>query len=136
MRNSVRWPFSVLTASAQEPVQSSLITWLLNIVRNTAGAWIQKHRNQLGTTPFQEPINWAGSNRSSVSPSQEDRTREFHQALSKLSFELREILALHEIEGWSYRQLASALRLTADAVTSRLSEARRRLRQEMSRHST
>jgi RNA polymerase sigma-70 factor (ECF subfamily) len=66
-----------------------------------------------------------------LDPSQELRKRELHQALSKLPFEFREILALHEIEGWSCKQLASALRLPTDEVISGLSEARLRLRQEM-----
>jgi len=48
-----------------------------------------------------------------------------------LPFEFREILALRDIEGWSYGQLASALSLPSDTVISRLSEARLRLRQEM-----
>jgi RNA polymerase sigma-70 factor, ECF subfamily len=71
------------------------------------------------------------SGKPSLDPSQELRKRELHQALSKLPFEFREILALRDIEGWSYRQLASALHLPADEVISRLSEARLRLRQEM-----
>jgi DNA-directed RNA polymerase specialized sigma24 family protein len=65
-----------------------------------------------------------------LGPSQELRKRELHRALSKLPFEFREILALREIEGWSYGQLDSALPI--DEVTSRPSEARLRLRQEVS----
>jgi DNA-directed RNA polymerase specialized sigma24 family protein len=65
----------------------------------------------------------------SLDPSQELRKRELHRALSKLPFEFREILALREIEGWSYGQLASAL--PVDEVTSRPDEAGLRLRQEM-----
>jgi DNA-directed RNA polymerase specialized sigma24 family protein len=64
-----------------------------------------------------------------LDPSQELRKRELHQALSKLPFEFREILALREIEGWSCGLLAAALRLPTDGVISGLSEAR--LRQEM-----
>jgi DNA-directed RNA polymerase specialized sigma24 family protein len=38
---------------------------------------------------------------------------------------------LREIEGWSYKQLASALNVPAATVVSRLNQARRRLRQEV-----
>ena len=53
------------------------------------------------------------------------------RALSRLPVELREILVLHEVEGWSYQQLAAALGTTRDIVTSRLSQARRGLRQRL-----
>ena len=57
--------------------------------------------------------------------------RHLHEALSKLPVEFREVLVLREIEGWSYKQLASALNVSAATVMSRLSQARRRLRQEV-----
>jgi DNA-directed RNA polymerase specialized sigma24 family protein len=69
------------------------------------------------------------SDKPPLDPSQELRKRELHQALSKLPFEFREILALREIEGWSYGQLASAFRLPTNEVIPRLTAAR--LRQQM-----
>jgi RNA polymerase sigma-70 factor (ECF subfamily) len=80
---------------------------------------------------FQEAIHVVLSDKPPLDPSQELRKRELHQALSKLPFEFREILALCEIEGWSCEQLVSALRLPIDVVISRVSEARLCLRQEM-----
>ncbi len=105
--------------------------WLLTIVRNTAGTWIRAHSNHSRTIQFQEASDVVLSDKPSLEPSPEERKRELHQALSRLPFEFREILALREIEGWSYGQLASALNLPTDAVISRLSEARLRLRKEM-----
>jgi len=105
--------------------------WLLTIVRNTAGTWMRAHRNHSRTIQFEEASNVVLSHKPSLEPSPEERKRELHQALSRLPFELREILALRDIEGWSYGLLASALNLPTDAVISRLSEARLRLRQEM-----
>jgi DNA-directed RNA polymerase specialized sigma24 family protein len=74
---------------------------------------------------------WYYSDKPPLDPSQELRKQDLHQALSKLPFEFREILALREIEGWSYRPLAPALRLPTNEVISPRSEARLRLRQEM-----
>jgi RNA polymerase sigma-70 factor (ECF subfamily) len=48
-----------------------------------------------------------------------------------LPVEFREILVLREIEKLSYKQIASALNVSEDTVISRLSQARRRLRQEV-----
>jgi RNA polymerase sigma factor (sigma-70 family) len=105
--------------------------WLLTIVRNTAAAWIQTHRSHSNTISFQMAMDVVPSEQPLLDPSQEQRKRELHQALSKLPFEFREILALHDIAGWSYRQLAAGLNLPAPAVTSRLSAARSRLRQAL-----
>jgi RNA polymerase sigma-70 factor (ECF subfamily) len=105
--------------------------WLLTIVRSLAGTWYQAHSNQSSRIQFQEAIQVVSSDQPSLDPSQELRKRELHQALSKLPFEFREILALRDIEGWFYGQLASTLHLPMDEVISRLGRARLRLRQEM-----
>jgi RNA polymerase sigma factor (sigma-70 family) len=55
----------------------------------------------------------------------------FYNALGKLPAEFREILVLHEDEGWTYQQIAAALGITWEEVASKLSVARRRLRQEL-----
>jgi RNA polymerase sigma-70 factor, ECF subfamily len=105
--------------------------WLLTIVRSMATDWIQTHRSHSTTISFQKSIDVVSSDQPSLDPSQEQRKQELHRALSRLPFEFREILALRDIEGWSYGQLASALNLPTPAVISRLTEARSRLRQAM-----
>jgi RNA polymerase sigma-70 factor (ECF subfamily) len=105
--------------------------WLLTIVRNTAYTWIQKRGNNSSMIPFEEAIHVAPSDKPLPEPSPEERQRHLHEALSKLPVEFREVLVLREIEGWSYKQLASALYVSAATVMSRLSQARRRLRQEV-----
>jgi RNA polymerase sigma-70 factor, ECF subfamily len=105
--------------------------WLLTIVRNMAANCVETHRSHSTTISFQKATDMISSGQPLLDPSQKQRKRELHQALSKLPFEFREILALREIEGWSYGQLASALNLPAPVVISRLTEARSRLRQAM-----
>jgi RNA polymerase sigma-70 factor, ECF subfamily len=105
--------------------------WLLTIVRNTAAGSIRTRRNQSSTISFQMTADVVPSDQPSLDPSQEQRKRGLHQALSKLPFEFREILVLRDIEGWSYGQLTAGLNLAAPAVISRLTEARSRLRQAM-----
>jgi len=65
--------------------------------------------------------------------SHEERVRQLHAALARLSVQYREILLLRDIEGWSYNELASALGLPAGTVMSRLNRARQRLRDEIAK---
>ena len=71
----------------------------------------------------------------SVNPDAKAITEEsgpsFYNALGKLPAEFREILVLHEDEGWTYQQIAAALGITWEEVASKLSVARRSLRQEL-----
>ena len=60
-----------------------------------------------------------------------ESSRDFGNALSRLPVEFREILVLHDLEGWTYRQLATGLEISLEAVASRLSMARRSLKNEL-----
>jgi RNA polymerase sigma factor (sigma-70 family) len=105
--------------------------WLLAIVRNAAYTWIQKRGNNSSMIPFEEAIHVAPTDQPLSESSDEAQKRRLNEALTRLPVELREILVLREIEGWSYKQLASALNVSAATVVSRLIQARRRLRQEV-----
>jgi RNA polymerase sigma factor (sigma-70 family) len=108
--------------------------WLLKIVLRISHTWIQRqaHRSKMGTFPD----DLSGKGKASPDPVTErisDRGRNelgksYFEVLRRLPFEFREILVLHELEGWSYQQLAVGLGSTRDAVTRRLSVARRNLR--------
>jgi RNA polymerase sigma factor (sigma-70 family) len=102
--------------------------WLLTIVLNTAHTWIQKSRNHSNMIPLEEAIHVAPTDQPMSESSQEKQKRRLHEAVTQMPVELREVLLLHEIEGWSYKQLASALNVPAGTVISRLSRARLRLR--------
>jgi RNA polymerase sigma-70 factor (ECF subfamily) len=105
--------------------------WLLTIVRNAAYTWIQKHANSSSMIPSEKPIHAAPSDKPKPVLFHQKPKRQLHEALSRLPVEFREVLLLHEIEGWSYKQMASALNVPEAMVMSRLSQARRHLRQEV-----
>jgi len=107
--------------------------WLLKIVRNTAYDWAKKHSNDLKEIPFDERIHAVAWGRR-LSPSfLQDRINQLDAALTQLPAEFREILLLRDIEGWSYKELASALSLPLGTVMSRLNRARQRLREEIAK---
>jgi RNA polymerase sigma-70 factor (ECF subfamily) len=98
-------------------------TWLLKSVRNIAYTWIQKRGRRSKVVQFTEAFHSGPS----------DSKRPLYEALSKLSVEFREILVLHDIEGWTYTQLASELKVSRAMVLDRLSMARRSLRRELAK---
>jgi RNA polymerase sigma factor (sigma-70 family) len=104
--------------------------WLMMIVRNTAYSWLKKHANEANMVPFDPAIHATTAGELRSESCREEQVQQLHEALNRLPIESREILALREIEGWSYEQLASALKVPLGTVMSRLSRARQRLRQE------
>ena len=106
--------------------------WLMMIVRNTAYSWLMKRANESNMVPFDPAIHATSAGELRSESCREERVQQLHEALNRLPIESREILVLREIEGWSYEQLASALKVPLGTVMSRLSRARQRLRQEFS----
>ena len=108
-------------------------SWILVIIRNTAYDWLKRHSGDTGTIPFDDTIHYPLTGDSPSEGHYEEQVRQLHQALASLSVEYREILVLRDIEGWSYKQLASALNLPFGTVMSRLNRARQRLREEIAK---
>ena len=107
--------------------------WILMIVRNTAFTWLKKHYSDSDIIPFDEAVHQLPTEESLSESSYEERLRQLHEALAKLPVEFREILVLRDFEGWSYKELASALHLPFGTVMSRLNRARLRLREEIAK---
>jgi RNA polymerase sigma-70 factor (ECF subfamily) len=106
--------------------------WLLTIVRNTAYNWIHKHARDEHLVPFDEKIHAMPVHEPRSEASYERRSQQLQEALKRLPREFREVLVLYEFEGWSYKEMASALNLPIGTVMSRLSRARRRLQEAIS----
>jgi RNA polymerase sigma-70 factor, ECF subfamily len=103
--------------------------WFLTIVRNTCSNW---HRRRLTgiTDPFDEDDHL--SFRSDSDPEalllQADDATLVARAMRNLPDRLRQVLALREFDGLSYRELAEAIGTPVGTVMSRLSRAREALR--------
>ena len=107
--------------------------WILMIVRNTAFTWLKRHYTDNKLVPFDEAVHQPPTEESLSESSYEERVRQLHEALARLPVEFREILVLRDIEGWSYKELASALKLPPGTVMSRLNRARQHLREEIAK---
>jgi RNA polymerase sigma factor (sigma-70 family) len=105
--------------------------WLLAIVRNTTYTWHKKYAKHPSMVPFDLAIHDKRTGDPPSQPSHEERVQQLEEALNRLPVEMREILVLRELEGWSYKQLASTLDVASGTIMSRLSRARQRLQREL-----
>lgn len=109
-------------------------SWLLSIVRNTAHTWLQTQRPALpmdrhaGDEQFSCGEPWAAGEQSSPDPMtavvEQQDARRLRQAIAQLPLEQREILILRELDGLSYRQIATVVGCPIGTVMSRLYRAR------------
>jgi RNA polymerase sigma-70 factor (ECF subfamily) len=99
--------------------------WLLQIARNHARHLLAKRKHRDVTaderSDAEGPVDPPGQERSLA-------RRELTKALRTLTEPQREALLLHDLEGWSHSEIASALSITEEACRQHVSRARRALR--------
>ena len=118
---------------AQESFRGSEAkTWMLSIVRNTALDFLRRNKSTRTTTldePGYEPKDTSSDpERMLVDQS---RRKQVRHAIAQLEGDFREVIVLREIEGLSYKEIASALSIPMGTVMSRLSRARNLLLVEL-----
>lgn len=106
--------------TCREPAQFG--AWIVRIARNRARNTLAHRRH--ADVPAFEPGETA-------IPGEQERAcvrGELVAALAKLSEIQREVVLLHDLEGWTHPAIAAALDITDEASRQHLSRARRALR--------
>ena len=106
--------------------------WLLAIVRNCCHTWRRSARPQQVVEYVDEVHGSSEGQRATDADAIQasDRT-ELRVALDQLQPEYREAIVLREIEGLSYKEIASVTGAPIGTVMSRLARARRRLQEAL-----
>ena len=99
--------------------QSPFPAWLTGITLNCYREWRRRHPRDAGQD--------VGEGRA-VLPRTADEMAAVSLILSLLPSEQREVLVLHDIEGFTHDEIAAALEIDAGTSASRLSRARRAFR--------
>jgi RNA polymerase sigma-70 factor, ECF subfamily len=101
--------------------------WLLQIVRNTCYFWLEKNRPRELMVEFDEELHLQPvTNPESIAITDNDRER-LTRALEALPSRFREVVVLRELEGCTYKEIATIMSIPIGTVMSSLSCARRQL---------
>ena len=101
--------------------------WLLQIVRNTCYTWLEKNRHVKDMDEFNEEQHLHPSpSPEALAIAKDDRVR-LIEALESLPARAREVIVLRELEGCSYKEIATITSAPMGTVMSTLSRARRQL---------
>jgi RNA polymerase sigma-70 factor (ECF subfamily) len=110
--------------------------WLLRVVRNTCYTWLERNRPRVPAVAFDDEKHSAADQ--GASPLglalAEENVQKLHEAIEQLSTEYREVIVLRELEGLSYKDIASIAEVPTGTVMSRLARARERLQQALAGH--
>jgi len=104
--------------------------WFMTILRNVCYTMIKKVRAHETPEPFDEEIHCV-ADESQEALRKKANTESINCALGKLPEEFREIIVLHDIEGFAYKEIAVIAGIPIGTVMSRLARARGRLREQL-----
>lgn len=105
--------------------------WLLQIVRNTCYTWLEKNRQMDLMTEFDEDLHQQSSATPEALAIAGDNRERLVKALDELPVRFREVLVLRELEGCSYKEIATITSIPIGTVMSSLARARQRLQRSL-----
>jgi RNA polymerase sigma-70 factor, ECF subfamily len=100
--------------------QSAFRTWLTGIALNCYREWRRRHAREM-------PLGHPDSRVQHESAG--DEIAAIHQILAGLAPEHREVIVLHDIEGYTHEEISDVLEIEVGTSKSRLSRARRTFRE-------
>ena len=117
-----------LKKASQLREQQAIAVWVYRILLS---CWIDRYKADRRFEPLPEVEMHSGAPSADDDLEQQDLISRVRRALAGLSFEQRQIIALIDLEGFSYSQVAEILEVPMGTIMSRLCRARRQLKQRL-----
>jgi len=106
--------------------------WLMTIVRNVCYTMLKKTKGHETQEAFDEEIHQPATEAERRQEFQKKANAEtLHAALERLPHDFREVIVLHDLEGFAYKEIADVVGIPIGTVMSRLARSRTRLREEI-----
>src|ERR1700683_1338154 len=107
--------------------------WVLTIVRNTSYTFLEKNRPADLSEEFDEKVHTDTAEQPGAEAAilQSADTRMVREALAELPLSFREVIALRELEGMSYKEIAEVMGKPIGTVMSGLARGRTQLRDRL-----
>lgn len=114
---------------------SRFAAWLVRIVRNMA-LNRREYLNVRVAEPLDHTIPLASSSRADFHAEQQELRTALQAGLVQLTVNQREVVLLHDLEGWPHSDIAARLEISEGMSRRYLSDARKRLRILLGDYST
>ena len=101
--------------------------WLFAIVRNTYLSRVSRRPLVIGAKPLDGDARFDDALDPEAQLLQQHTVTRVRAALDRLPVDFREVMVLRELEGLSYKEIATVVRVPIGTVMSRLARARERL---------
>lgn len=108
---------------------SRFSSWLYRLTTNAAIDFLRREKHHLGNLPLEEAPERPDPQQPELLAEQREQQEALQRALDQLSSEHRQVLLLRVVQQLSYDEIAQALSLESGTVKSRISRARRQLRE-------
>jgi RNA polymerase sigma factor (sigma-70 family) len=107
--------------------------WFLTVVRNTCYTRLKEQQAHEPMTPFDERLHGCAPDDSNpeLALLRKSTAESIREVLESLPVEHREIIVLRELEGFTYKEIATIADIPLGTVMSRLTRARNRLQRQL-----
>ncbi|HWV56734.1 MAG TPA: RNA polymerase sigma factor [Longimicrobiales bacterium] len=103
------------------------LSWLLQIVRNRAHS-VRRYQTVRRALPLDDALGSAGSEDPARDMDRTEIRQRLTEAMEGLTAIQREVVLLHDLQGWRHREIGELLGLPEGTVRAHLFHARRALR--------
>ena len=109
--------------------ESKFSSWLYQLTSNAAIDFLRREKRHRGATPIEEEVDLAAPGTPQPAAEEAELREALQQALDALTPEHRQVFLLRQMQQMSYEEIGRLLGLESGTVKSRLSRAKKQLRQ-------